>query len=65
MRKFTRSIHKSRGDMLAYIRVYSLAYVPWKTLAGWMRCGGLGDAPRTVLEELAKIKTGDVVLPVG
>jgi hypothetical protein len=23
----------------------------------------LGDAPRTVLEELAKIKSGDVVLP--
>src|SRR3972149_739375 len=36
----------------------------WKTLAGWMRRAGLGDAPRTLIEELAKIKSGDVVLPV-
>jgi len=33
------------------------------TLAQWMRRSGLGDAPRTVLQELAKIKSGDVVLP--
>ena len=35
----------------------------WKTLAGWMQRAGLGDAPRTLLEELAKIKSGDVILP--
>lgn len=34
----------------------------WKTLAGWMQRAGLGDAPRTLLEEFAKIKSGDVVL---
>ena len=48
------------------MRVYLvcfLAYVLWKTLAGWMHRAGLGDAPRTLLEELAKIKSGDVVLP--
>ena len=28
-----------------------------------MRCAGLGDAPRTLVTELAKIKSGDVVLP--
>ena len=28
-----------------------------------VREAGLGDAPRTVLEEFAKIKSGDVVLP--
>ena len=28
-----------------------------------MRGAGLGDAPRTLLYELAKIKSGDVVLP--
>ena len=49
--------------MLAHILVCFLAYVLWKTLAQWMRRSGLGDAPRTVLEELAKIKSGDVVLP--
>lgn len=46
-----------------HILVCFLAYVPWKTLAQWMRRGGLGDAPRTLLEEFAKIKSGDVVLP--
>ena len=40
-----------------------LAYVLWKTLAGWMRRAGLGDAPRTLLEEIGKIKSGDVLLP--
>ena len=29
-----------------------------------MRRTGLGDAPRTLVEEFAKIKSGDVVLPV-
>jgi hypothetical protein len=27
-----------------------------------MRAAGLGDAPRTLIEEFAKIKSGDVVL---
>lgn len=40
-----------------------LAYVLWKTLAHWMQRSGLGDAPRTLLDELAKIRSGDVVLP--
>ncbi len=34
-----------------------------ETLAQWMRSAGLGDAPRTLIEEFAKIKSGDVVLP--
>jgi hypothetical protein len=45
------------------IRREDRTVVLWKTLAQWMRRSGLGDAPRTVLEELAKIKSGDVVLP--
>jgi hypothetical protein len=49
--------------VLAHILVCFLAYVLWKTLAQWMQRSGLGDAPRPVLEELAKIKSGDVVLP--
>jgi hypothetical protein len=40
----------------------SLAYALWKTLAQWMRGDGLGDAPRTLVEEFAKIKSGDLVL---
>jgi hypothetical protein len=35
----------------------------WKTFGQWMRGAGLGDAPRTVLEEFARLKSGDVVLP--
>jgi hypothetical protein len=46
----------------AHILVCFLAYVLWKTLAGWMRAAGLGDAPRTLLEDLAKLKSGDVML---
>ena len=47
----------------AHILVCFLAYVLWKAPAQWMRASGLGDAPRTLLEDLAKIKSGDVVLP--
>ena len=49
--------------MPAHILVCFLAYVLWKALAQWMRRAGLGDAPRTLLEEFAKIKSGDVLLP--
>lgn len=55
--------HQKRERVLAHILVCFLAYVLWKTLAQWMRGAGLGDAPRTVIEEFAKIKSGDVVLP--
>jgi hypothetical protein len=46
----------------AHILVCFLAYALWKTLAQWMRATGLGDAQRTLVEEFAKIKSGDVVL---
>jgi transposase len=54
--------HHKQERVQAHILVCFLAYVLWKTLAQWMRGGGLGDAPRTLLEEIAKIKSGDVVL---
>jgi transposase len=54
--------HKSER-VQAHILVCFLAYVMWKTLAQWMQRSGLGDAPRPLLEELAKSKSGDVVLP--
>lgn len=37
-----------------------MAYVLWKSLAQWMSGAHLGDAPRTVVEGFAKIKSGDV-----
>ena len=55
--------HQKSGRVKAHILVCFLAYVLWKTLAQWMHGAGLGDAPRTVLLELARIKSGDVVLP--
>jgi len=55
--------HHGQDRVGAHILVCFLAYVLWKTLAQWMRRSGLGDAPRTLVEELAKIKSGDVVLP--
>jgi transposase len=55
--------HQKEQRVQGHILVCFMAYVLWKTLAQWMRRAGLGDAPRTVLEELAKIKSGDVVLP--
>jgi len=55
--------HHNEQRVQAHILVCFLAYVLWKTLAQWMKGSGLGDAPRTVLQEFAKIKSGDVVLP--
>jgi len=59
-----RPIWHQRDDRVqAHILVCFLAYVLWKTLAQWMRHGRLGDAPRPLVAELSKIKSGDVVLP--
>jgi transposase len=55
--------HQKEDRVKAHILVCFLAYAMWKTLAGWMAAAGLGDAPRTLLYELAKIKSGDVALP--
>jgi transposase len=55
--------HQKKDRVLSHILVCFLAYVMWKTLAQWMRQSGLGDAPRSLLDELAKLRSGDVVLP--
>jgi hypothetical protein len=36
----------------------------WKTLEGWQSRAGLGNSPRTLLEEMARISCVDVVMPV-
>jgi transposase len=54
--------HQKAERVEGHILVCFLAYVLWKTLAGWMDRSGLGDAPRTLVEEFARIKSGDVVL---
>jgi len=55
--------HHKADRVQAHILVCFLAYVLWKTLGQWMQRAGLGDAPRTLLAEFGKIKSGDVVLP--
>ena len=37
----------------------------WKTLEMWQQRAGLGNSPRTILEELARIQSHDVVLPIA
>jgi hypothetical protein len=55
--------HQTADRVKGHILVCFLAYAMWKTLAQWMRAGGLGDAPRPLVEEFARIKSGDVRLP--
>jgi hypothetical protein len=55
--------HHKQERVEAHILVCFLAYVLWKTLAAWMHRSGLGDAPRSLLDEVSKIKCADVVLP--
>src|SRR5712691_2347602 len=59
-----RPIWHQRADRVeAPILVCFLAYVLWKTLEQWQQRAGLGHSPRTVLEELRRIQSTDVVLP--
>ena len=55
--------HQKEERVRAHILVCFVAYAMWKTLAGWMKNAGLGDAPRTLMYDMAKIKSGDIVLP--
>ena len=44
--------HQREDRVLAHILVCFLAYVLWKTLEQWQRRAGLGQSPRTILDEL-------------
>jgi transposase len=55
--------HQSEERVQAHILVCFIAYAMWKTLGGWMKASGLGDSPRELLEEMAAIRSGEVVLP--
>ncbi len=57
--------HQREDRVLAHILVCFLAYVLWKTLEQWQSRAGLGNAPRTILQELAAIHSTDVVLPTA
>jgi transposase len=61
-----RPIWHQRSDRVqAHILVCFLAYVLWKTLEQWQRRAGLGSSPRTILDELGRIQSTDVVLPLA
>jgi hypothetical protein len=55
--------HQAADRVKGHIPVCFLAYAMWKTPAQWMHGAGLGDAPRTVVEEFARLKSGDMTLP--
>jgi transposase len=57
--------HQRAERVQAHILVCFLAYVLWKTLEQWQQRAGLGNSPRTILEELARIQSTDVVLPLA
>ena len=57
--------HQKAERAEAHILVCFLAYVLWKTLEQWQQRAGLGNSPRTILEELGRIQSTDVVLPLA
>lgn len=57
--------HQKPGRTQAHILVCFLALVMWRTLQQWMQGCGLGTAPRKLLEEIAEIRSLDIVLPTG
>src|SRR5487761_768722 len=57
--------HQRTDRVQAHILVCFLAYVLWKTLEQWQSRAGLGNSPRTILDELGRIQSPDVVLPLA
>src|SRR3970040_981013 len=55
--------HQREDRVQAHILVCFLAFVLLKTLELWQVGGGVGNSPRTLLEELARIQAHDVILP--
>jgi transposase len=60
-----RPIWHQRADRVqAHILVCFLGLCLWKALEGWQSRAGLGNSPRTLLEELKRIQCVDVVIPI-
>lgn len=56
--------HQKAPRVEAHILVCFLALALWRTLEMWMRSKGLGSCARRLVEEIATIKSMDVVLPI-
>lgn len=57
--------HQVASRVKAHVLVCVLAYVLWKTLEAWQDRAGLGNSPRVLLDEKARIQSADVVLPLA
>jgi transposase len=57
--------HQKAERVEAHILVCFLAYVLWKTLEQWQSRAGLGNSPRTILQELGRIQSTDIVVPTA
>jgi len=57
--------HQLDRRVEAHILFSYLAYALWKTLQAWMARAGLGHGVRTVIEEFARIKAVEVILPTS
>ncbi len=57
--------HHKQDRIKAHILICFLAYALWKTLQKWQSRAGLGDSPRTILTELSRIHSADIVLPLA
>ena len=57
--------HHLEERVQAHILFSFLSYAMWKTFEQWMARSGLGNGPRTVLEEFARIKLVEVILPTS
>lgn len=55
--------HQTSERVHAHVLVCFLAYVVWKSLGQMCKRAGLGDEPRQVFDEIARLKVVDVVLP--
>jgi transposase len=57
--------HQRAERVQAHILVCFLAFVLWKSLEMWQQRASLGNSPRTLLEELARVQSNDVILPTA
>jgi len=55
--------HQKAPRVRAHILVCFLAFLLYKTLEQWQNQAGLGKSPRTLMQELARIQSTDVILP--
>ena len=56
--------HQREERVQAHILVCFLAFAMWKLLEGWTKQAGLGASPRKLLDELRRLSSVDVILPL-